>query len=113
MTPIQSDAQLRKILQDAINANGVHIPLSQRSEKGLEHFKATNGTLFTTLTLSADLTTISTKTNIRSKAPLVELDKSQVLLLEETRDQEIEPTAESVLKFFDTTLIAFRTAYRP
>ncbi len=108
MTTITSDAQLRTILRDAINANGVHIPLSQRAEQGLEHFKATNGTLFTILTLSSDLATIHAKTNIRPVAPLLQISETDRLLLDKEEHQDIEPTEESVLKYFANTLLAFK-----
>ncbi|MDA0152151.1 hypothetical protein OH460_07545 [Vibrio sp. Makdt] len=109
MNRITTHVELRTILRDAINANGVEIPLSQRTQKGLEHFKATNGLLYTIMTLNSDASGIDTATNIRPKAPLVELQDNHSLALDVELTNTIEPTKEAVLAFFSTTLLAFRT----
>lgn len=111
MTQIKDYKELRAILQEAINQNGVVIPLSHRTEKGLEFFKATNGVLYTTMALKKDGSGILTKSNIRPKAPLVEVDGDQPLMLEEERTTTIEPNVEALLNFFQTTLLAFKNPH--
>ncbi|MEZ8733759.1 hypothetical protein [Vibrio sp. 10N.239.312.D08] len=108
MTQIKDYKELRAILQEAINQNGVVIPLSHRTEKGLEFFKATNGVLYTTMALSKDGSGILTRSNIRPKAPFVEIDGEQPLMLEEERTTTLEPNVEALLNYFQNTLLAFK-----
>lgn len=66
MNLITTDIELRELFKVMINKNGVMIPLSQRSEKGLEFFKMTNGYDYVTYNLDND-GTLHYVTNIKGE----------------------------------------------